>query len=190
MRAAGLVAAIGLACVVTGASAQEGSPPVRPPVARGAIFVVDLLFPCLTHVEQGRAIADLPDLYKQDLTPATGADAKVPIGREQPSAVWISKSAGARIHVIEIGPDKCVIQAVGYPVQETLGKAAAATQTLDPPYVSVPVKTGYWPVVYQTEGERNGRHVVVRLEGAEPGGFGHASRFPLLSATVTARTAS
>ena len=149
-----------------------------------------LLFSCLTHVERGVAVADLSPEYRSGIAPAQGADARLTVGRETATAVWTSTLLGSHLKLAEFGPAKCMITADQLPVEDTLNKAAQATERLDPPFVATPVTPGYWPVVHELERTAAAKHITIRLEGAEPGAPGHASRFSLLLATVTGTPAS
>lgn len=189
MRGSSLLPALALAAAAVPAPAET---PPRAGLTRQqaeAAFGIDLLFPCITHAHRGVPIADLAAEYRTDLVPAEGPDATASVGREKATAVWTSRALGSHLKVLEIGPRKCVMTADQLPVEETLRTASQATQRLTPPFAVRPSKPGYNPVVYETQGVLEGQEITVRLEGAEPGLPGHASRFSLLLATVTARPA-
>jgi len=182
-----------LVCAVLVAATAPAEPQAAMRVSRvqaEADFGAQLLFPCLTHVERGVPIAELPQTYRAGLV-AAPPDARFKGGRfEGATSTWYSKLMGANLSVVEVGADKCIVVADQLPVDETLRLAAEATTRLKPPFAQVAPKPSYdWPVVYETQRTINGKKITARFEGAEPGAAGHLYRFSLMFATVTTQTA-
>ncbi len=149
-----------------------------------AAFGGAILFACMSALETGQPIADLPEAERSALRPATPEERNMSRGRDKPVPVWTSLILGGHLTVTETSSSRCDVSAYGLPVDETFRQAMAAVALARPDFHDVPQKPGYNPIVYQMEGDYNGAHYIVHMEGAEPGGFGHAFRFSLLSGWV------
>ncbi len=181
-----------VALAATGpALAQGASPGIRQPGAgltageAMAAFDKALLVSCLQSLEQQKPIADLDSQLRSDLVPATSEERNFVASRHPDAPVWSSQTLGSHLSVIEVSPQRCEIWANQLPVERIFQSAIGAIEHVMPDFRAVPQKPGYNPIVYQYEADRDGVHYTIHMEGAEPGGFGHAYRFSLLSAWVT-----
>jgi hypothetical protein len=180
----GLALASGGAHAQEATSAQADSLPVVTQNDAEKAFAKAILFDCMSALETGQPIADLPEVERSDLRPATPDERKMSRGRDKAVPVWASRTLGVNLTVTETSPQRCDVTAFQLRVDETFRRAMGAVALARPSFHDVPQKPGYNPIVYQMEGDYNGAHYIVHMEGAEPGGFGHAFRFSLLSAWV------
>lgn len=183
-------AAFGALAIAAGAGQAQEAPASaepRPGVTRNAAegaFGSAILLTCMSALETGKPIADLPEAERSNLRPATPEERKMSRGRDKPVPVWASLILGGHLTVTETSPQRCDVGADQLPVDETFRRSMSAVALARPSFHDVPQKPGYNPIVYQMEGDYNGAHYIVHMEGAEPGGFGHAFRFSLLSGWV------
>ena len=165
-----------------------GMTPPKPDLTAGegmGAFMKALLVGCLQSLEQQKPIAELDAGFRTDLVPATPQERGFQSGKDASVAVWSSKTLGSHLAVIETSAQRCDVRADQLPVERTFQSTIGALTHVMPDFQAVPQKPGYNPIVYQYEADRDGAHYVIHMEGAEPGGFGHASRFSLLSGWVT-----
>jgi hypothetical protein len=177
----------GMVLLAGGARADDQAPAAAksgiPRADAEAAFGKAMLLSCLLAMETGKPIADLPDTARADLRPATPEERQVSRGNGKSVQVWASQTLPG-LTVTETSPQRCDVTAIQLPVEETIRHNMSALAQLRPGFHDVPQKPGYNPIVYQMEGDEAGAHYIVHMEGAEPGGFGHAFRFSLLSGWV------
>jgi hypothetical protein len=148
-------------------------------------FSKAVIFSCLTRQERGVGIGDLPLEYRDDLVRAQGDDRRWPTSEQPNGTVWISRTLGSHLRVAEMTPNRCEVIADQLPVSETLERTQQVAESLRPPFSPVGVKPGYNPIVFELERRISGSHTTIHMEGAEPGGLGHFSRFSILVARIT-----
>jgi len=182
----------GVALAVTppalAADPLPGMTPAKPNLTAGegmGAFLKALLVGCLQSLEQQKPIADLDAGLRTDLMPATPQERAFQSVKDAHVAVWSSKTLGSNLSVIETSAQRCDVRAQQLPVERTFQVTVGALTHVMPDFQAVPQKPGYNPIVYQYEADRDGAHYVIHMEGAEPGGFGHAYRFSLLFGWVT-----
>jgi len=177
----------GLALVAGSARADDPAPVATVAAPKSGISRADaetafgkaIILSCLGALENGQSIADLPEGARSDLRPATAEERKMSRGNGKPVPVWASLTLPG-LTVTETSPKRCDVTAMQLPVDETIRHNMGALSQIRPGFHDVPQKPGYNPIVYQMEGDETGAHYIVHMEGAEPGGFGHAFRFSLL----------
>ena len=189
----------GLALVAGAAQAGEaqaddhGVAEPRPGLTKGEgekAFGEALLVTCLNAVESAQPIADLPESLRSDLRPATPEERKMSRGHDKPVPVWTSLIMGGHLTVTETSPQRCDVSADQLPVDDTFRLAMGVLGHVRSDFHAVPQKPGYNPIVYQMESDAKGAHYIIHMEGAEPGGFGHAFRFSLLTGWVIRQDAA
>jgi len=165
-----------------------GITPAKPDLTAGegmGAFMKALLVDCLESLQLQRPIADLDAGMRTDLMPATPQERAFQSVKDASVAMWSSKTLGSHLSVIETSVQLCDVRADQLPVERTFQFTAETIEHVMPDFHAVPQKPGYNPIVYQYEADRDGVHYIIHVEGAEPGGFGHASRFSLLFGSVT-----
>lgn len=149
---------------------------------------------CLYSTEHKASMSELPPALKGDLRPAFPEERLL---FEDPTIkVWADDTYRSHILLVEHAAGGCEVVADQLPVEATFAVVIRELLKADPALKTQRAKPAYNPIAYQLEAVRNGSHIVVRLDGSEPGGLahpirflaGHASRFSMLYAKVRRQT--
>ncbi len=172
------------------ALAQTDAPSAepKPGLTRGeaeSAFALAVLSSCLTALESHTPIAGLDPGLRKDLRPVTDAERKRAPFKDKTVPMWSSLTLGSHLTVSETSATQCDVIADQLPVEETYREVLTVVKQANPGWYDVPQKPGYNPIVYQVEGDYQGAHYAVHLDGAEPGALFHAYRHSLLTARVT-----
>ena len=182
----GLLAITASIVALTSATAHAETQPAPGLTMNDAVIAFgDAVLDCMQAVNSGNSITSLGDTAAIQVQPLTDADRKwVSHSTPKSTPTWVTRQLGFLMIITETSPQRCEVEAQRLPVDRTFKTVLAGFKETFPDYKPVPVKPGYSPIVYQLESINDGARYVVHMEGAEPGGFGHLSRFSLLVAWV------
>jgi hypothetical protein len=176
------------AAIVLGASGQAlalDPPPGLTKTVAGAEFAKAVVNACLASRLRGVSIKDLSEGERGGLQPAAPADRHGSPLAKPSDPVWETPAVGFILSVAEPSLSQCIVTAQQIPVAASFAAATRLASDRFADFQNVPVKSGYWPVVYQLQRIEGDSRYTICLEGAEPGaGLTHAFRFSLLAAYV------
>ena len=193
-RRPALLVPVLLSLLLTGlaASRAEAHDP-EPGATRGEarrLFLDALSFGCLYTRTVNIPIDALPAGLDDDLVPADAQDRRG--GLVPPDhPMLVSKRMGNLIEVYIDKTGDCVVTALQLPVQATLDSYAEYLRKVSAAFKERPYKPGYNPIGYEFARQMDdGDEIVIHMEGAEPGRWGHALRFSLIVVRVSRRPAA
>jgi hypothetical protein len=181
MKAIAVLLASVLAAFPAVAQPPAVSPDLSPEVA-AEVFKSAVSEACVPAVTGG-GISALPEAQRGRLRPTNDAETRKQAGAGPDETVW-DVMDGKGVVTVRERSGRCVVSVYGPAAAKTIASVAQALigppgfQRMAAPAVEA---NGMGQTLYFSS---NGRAVMVKLSGSEPGMPGHQSRFSVVTATV------